>query len=257
MPRPRRRTGMLRLHRRVYFLLLVLGVLSATQADMHSDATEESEPMRVNRLLDHWRPVGGTTEPEEWKGGKKEDVKDWLRAKHGKKLWGLDLGCSACLWTAKRVLFHLSKAVKGSGGSTKAAQARSAKVFETLPKVCGDVPAWPEFGITGEEGQREFIDQTEAKGKGHKKVTKTGIKKDVEGEGLKKTIEFCKAVTSNGGFEKDLAELISGHKGRVGEIKFDHFLCYEKFSRGALCKKDQVAPALTDEAGDDDDEQEL
>eukprot|EP00747_Dinoflagellata_sp_TGD_P091864 gnl/TRDRNA2_/TRDRNA2_165214_c1_seq1.p1 gnl/TRDRNA2_/TRDRNA2_165214_c1~~gnl/TRDRNA2_/TRDRNA2_165214_c1_seq1.p1 ORF type:complete len:223 (+),score=62.60 gnl/TRDRNA2_/TRDRNA2_165214_c1_seq1:349-1017(+) len=222
--------------------------------------------MRKLRMLDYWRPAKGSKDERMWGDGTKENMKERIREKGQDRLWGMDLGCSACKWTSKRVLFHLTKAIKGKGSSkAKVQEQRREAALKVLPDVCGDSPPWPEqFAIAGNMTDREFIDHVDAKGWGNEKALLTvkhggNITEDDEHAGYlqKKIQKFCEMLTKNNGFEKDLADLVAQYKGRVGDIKYDFYLCFDRFDFGDLCTKDQVPPNMNDEADDEEEEQEL
>jgi len=229
----------------------------STNAMLHDDIARtaqtrfeaESRAERYNRLLDVWRKVEGQPEAE-WRGGDKSAAEKMAQQRHSHRLWGLDLGCSACLWSAKRVLFRFSASIRGM----KRGKQREPKAREALPQVCEAPPEWPTMGIVGQAGEREFVDVVEAEGTGNSKAVEAGLLKDQGDLGRLKMIGFCQLLVD--AFGEELVEAASIFKGRVGEMKFGRWLCFEQFDKGGLCSAARAASSDGSVDGESEDEEE-
>merc|ERR1712224_292784 len=197
--------------------------------------------MGANRLLDLWKPTGaaaGHVPPPQNAEEAKAIAMAEAKQAH---TTGTDLACSACKWAAKRMLYSFSKI-----RTKKPDYERTSKIRQMFPNVCKGTPAWPQkFGLVGEKGEREFVDEKETMGMGSRKASSTGMKKDHENAGLNKAKEFCDELMSS--FADDVANLIAGHNGRIGEINFERWLCFEQFQKaqGGLCAESQVMKGIS------------
>ena len=217
-----------------------------------------------------------------WDDGRQADLGS---APFADSLQGLDLGCSACLWAAKRVHHRMLKDIKGMKRGSK----RAAKVVNALPHSCAGLPKWPRFARLGLVGSvREFVDEEsylnqEVNCGGHEAAGCAACGehevfcngnctwnndrcelKSLETSGFAaltgnivqtKVEQFCGELLAS--FGDALVNQLSLFSGRVGDFNFGRWLCYDQFRKGLLCSRSRVMSDDDAEEQEETDEEDL